>query len=254
MQTRPETRVVGILVPPGTDADPVALIREAMRLASSGADIVDLDLTPDGPLAGLAEDRLALLVRGLGEAGIPVSVTTTRASIARIAVERGARWISDPSGATADPEMIRVARRPSLVGWAIGPWAIRRPVERHGSSAADEYTDGLVRNLARLLAAGVRSDRIVLNASAGLSQTATDPWVMLGDLARVRALGYPVLVDARDEVLASMSADDSADGLGDAAVGLAVLAVGARAWGIRTRAVERVATTVDRILEPRRSA
>lgn len=254
MRVQPETCVVGVLLPSGDLADPSVLIREAMALYSDGADIVDIDTLPSGPFAAIEDDTLALLVRGLRESGIPVSVTTTRASIARIAVDRGAHWIIDPSGTTADPEMIRVARRPSFIGWAIGPWSRPHRPEPAVETGADAYTYGLVRNLAALLEAGVHSDRIVLNASAGLSATSADPWLMLGHLDRIRALGYPVLIDAHDELLASMSADDSPTRLEDAAVGLAVLGAGARVWGVRTRAVTRVADAVGRILEPRRTA
>ncbi|HWL02206.1 MAG TPA: dihydropteroate synthase [Microbacteriaceae bacterium] len=250
MDVQRGTRVIGILVPSSSDLDLSATIRQAIAFHGRGADIVDLDMLPGGPFAGIDEDAVALLVRGLGEAGIPASVTTTDASVARIALAHGVRWIIDPSGTTADPEMFSVARRPSLAGWIIGPWSPRLVAER----GIDAYNEGLVRNLAALLEAGVHSDRIVLNASAGLSATASDPWRMLNHLDRIKALGYPILIDARDELLASMSSDDSAARLEDAAVGLAVLAAGVGAWGIRTRGAERVAGAVQRILEPRRSA
>jgi len=252
MDERRDTRVIGTLVPSSPDPEPATIVRDALRLHHEGADLVDLDTMPDGPFAAVGAASLALLIRGISEAGVPVAVTTTRAAIARVALERGARWILDPSGTTADPEMIRVAARPSFAGWAIGPWS--GATQAGAGDGPDAYMYGLVRNLAALLAAGVRSERIVLNASAGLAADSTDSWLMVGELERVRALGYPVLVDGRDEMLATMTSDESPAHLGDAAVGLAVLAVGARAWAIRTRQVGRVAETVGRMLEPRRSA
>lgn len=254
MDAQRATRVVAILTPSANDASAALIIREAVALRDAGADIVDLDTLPAGPFADADASTLALVLRGLGEAGIPACVTTTQAWIARIALERGARWIMDPSGTTADPDMVHVARRPSFAGWVIGPWSTGTVPHGDADVSADAYMYGLVRNLASLLAAGVASDRIILNASAGLSATARDPWLMLGQLERVRALGYPVLVDGPDEVLASITSDESPKHLADAAVGLAVLAVGAHAWGIRTRAVSRVLESVGRMIEPRTSA
>lgn len=254
MHRRSTTRVLGILGPQAAGAEPSELIRAAMDLGDRGADIVDLDTRTGGAFAGCDDDTLALAVRGMSEAGIPVSVTTTRAATAAIAIERGASWIIDPSGATADPEMLAVAARPSTVGWIIGPWSDRASLAAETESRASAYTYGLVRNLSCLLAVGVDSNRLLMNASAGLSSAASDRWRMLGDLDRIRALGYPVLIDACEDVLRSMATDESGRRLDDAAVGLAVLAAGARVWGIRTQAVERVSATLDRILEPRRIA
>lgn len=254
MDMRRETRVIGIFAPTSTAADPSVLIHEAIAFHHAGAGMVDLDTLPGGPFAGVDDDTIALLIRGMSEAGIPVSLTTTNASLAAVAIDQGVGWIIDPSGTSADRDMIGVAMRPSGVGWAIGPWSMRHSPHRGADTGADAYTEGLLRNLGALLAAGVRSDRIVLNASAGLTSSASDPWRMLNHLDRIAALGCPILIDAPDEMLASMSSDDAADRLEHAAVALAVLAAGASAWGIRTRAAGRIAGTIQRILEPRRSA
>lgn len=241
--------MIGIFSPSAPDADLADLIREAVRFHEDGADIVDLDTLRGGPFHGADEDTIALLVRGLGEVGIPVSASTTSADVASVAVDHGAAWIIDPSGATADPAMRAVAGR-SEAGWIIGPWSPRR-VDRYGAAdAADAYTDGLVRNVAALLDAGVRTDRIGLHAGAGLSAEDEESWRMLNHLDRIASLGCRVLVDARDEILAAMTADD-AERLEDAAVGLAVLGTGIGAWGIRVRSVGRVVGALQRMLEPR---
>jgi len=248
MQQRRETLVLGIFAPVATGAAMLELIREAIRFHRGGADIVDLDMLVGGPFAGVDDDTVALLIRALREAGVPVSVTTTDARIARIGADCGARWIVDPSGATADPRMLDVAARFARVGWVLGPWSAGRAMRYRPASSADDYADGLLRNLACLQDAGVRSDRIVLHASAGLAADDPDPWRMLDHLERLSALGYPVLVDARDELLASMTQDASEARLADAAVGLAALAVSVGAWGVRTRAVDRVAGNVHHLL------
>lgn len=250
MHDQPDTRVIGILTASPATADLAGFIREALVLHAEGADIVDFDTRPAGAFADADAHAIASLVGGVTATGVPVCVTTTTAAIAAAAIDHGASWISDPSGGTEDPAMLEVARR-SATGWIIGPWSPRHGVDGRGETTEDAYTDGLLRNLVALLRTGVRSDRIVLHASAGISASATDPWRMLNHLDRIAELGSPLLIDANDEVIASMSPDDSGDRFEDTAVGLAVLAAGARAWGIRTRAVARVTGAVDRILAPR---
>ncbi|MBO9578505.1 MAG: dihydropteroate synthase, partial [Microbacteriaceae bacterium] len=248
-----DTRVLGIFAPATIGAELADLIRDAAEFHEDGADVVDLDTLTGGPFAEADDDTIALLVRGLTEIGIPTAVTTTRAAVAANAVEHGARWVIDPSGGTADAGMTAVAQS-SAAGWVIGPWSTRRADWYGGGDEADAYTDGLVRNIAWLLDAGIRSDRIVLHVGAGISAEDPEPWRMLNHLDRVAALGYPLLIDGRDEILAAMSSEDTAERLGDAAVGLTILAAGRRAWGIRVREVGRVAGAMQRITAPRQHA
>ena len=249
MDVRRGTRVLGILAPAG--AGLVGLIRDAIALREAGADVVDLDALPGGAFAEADADTIALLVRGLSEAGVPTSVATTSAEVAANAIEHGVGWILDPSAGSDDPAMRGVVAA-SRAGWIIGPWS-PHGARGAGGEVAERYAEGLVRNIAGLLDAGVRPDRIVLDAGVGVSAADPEPWRMLNSLDRIAALGYPVLVDASEDTLAAVSSDDAEDRLEDAAVGLAVLAAGHAAWGVRTRRVGRVAGVVQRIAEPRQA-
>jgi len=258
-ETAVAPRIVGVFVPESSASTVPDLIREALAFRDLGADVLDLDTTPKGAFAEADDDLVVLLAAGLVAADAEVSVTTTRARLAVIAADHGIGTIIDPSGGTADPEM-----PPALaeLGAAVvvGPWrpgngeAAPAPgtaaTPLTGSEIEDRYTAGILRNIAALLDAGVRSERIRVDAGAGLGPWDTERWRMLNHLERLGRLGYPVLVPAGEDVLAAMVLDESrASLLDDAATALTILTIGTGGWAIRSRRVARIETAVQRIVE-----
>jgi len=247
-----QPEIIGILTPDDLDSTVVSLVEEAARLTAAGASIIEIDTLPDGPFHAEDPDDevdVGLLVHGLTDAGYTVAVRTTSAHIAALALERGATWIADPSGATLDPEMGRVLSERGA-HCMIGPWPAPGDPRRRGTED-ENYAEGIVRNAARLLQAGVRGERIVVDSGVGARRDDPEPWRMLNHIDRLRRLGYPVLVDGCDRTLETLAPDGATDErLDDAAVALTLLATGARAWGIRTVRAGRVAGAIHRIFEP----
>ena len=116
------TLVMGILnVTPdsfsdgGQHAGVEAALAHARRLLDEGADIIDVggESTRPGADAVSAEEelrRVVPVIEGIrGFSQVPLSVDTTKAVVARAAVQAGAQMINDVSGLTADPEMAAVA-------------------------------------------------------------------------------------------------------------------------------------------------
>ena len=90
-----------------------AAVAHAERLVADGADLLDLGGEATNPRAApvdATEERrrvvpviAALAARGLG----PLSIDTTKAEVARAAVEAGAELVNDVSGGLFDPAMAR---------------------------------------------------------------------------------------------------------------------------------------------------
>lgn len=243
-------KVIGVLSP-SDDADVASLIEGALELRDLGADALELDATEHGAFAATDDDTFVLLAAGLVDVGIDVCVATTRAELAVVAADHGVGTIIDPSGGHADPDM-RAALAEIRAAIVIGPWG------RPGSASApvtsadvgDRYAEGILRNSAALLDAGIRSDRIRVHAGAGVSPQDADTWRMLGHLDRLTGLGYPLLISGTDDVLGAMVVDElDEERLDDAATAVAVLAVGAAAWGIRTNRIVRTAAAMHRMLD-----
>ena len=91
--------------------DHVRALEHAEQLVAEGADILDIggESTRPGSLDVEAEEetrRVVPVIETLAErVGVPISVDTTKASVARAALEAGAEIINDISGLRFDPAL-----------------------------------------------------------------------------------------------------------------------------------------------------
>src|SRR5258708_2741870 len=107
-----------------------------------GADLIDVGGESTRPGAfRVSEDeelrRILPVVRALRQAGVPVSVDTTRSRVARSSLEAGGTMINDVSRGTAGPRMSSpvLGARPrddhlARAGRSVGSPRARRPRQR----------------------------------------------------------------------------------------------------------------------------
>src|SRR5438552_10087322 len=98
----------------GSYLDPDAAIAHGLALAAAGAALIDVggESTRPGAEPVDADEELRRIVpvveRLVAQASVPVSIDTTKAAVARAALDVGARMVNDVSGGVADPDMLRV--------------------------------------------------------------------------------------------------------------------------------------------------
>lgn len=91
-------------------------VDQALAMEDAGAAIVDIGGESTRPYsqAVAADEELRRVVPVLeklqGRLRIPVSIDTTKASVARAAIDLGAEILNDVSGLESDPEMVELAR------------------------------------------------------------------------------------------------------------------------------------------------
>lgn len=232
-------------------------IAHGLQLARQGADLVDVGGESTRPGASridaLEEARRVLpVIEGLREAGVPTSIDTMRASIARDAVSAGACLVNDVSGGLADPAMTMVVADLG-VPFIIMHW------RGHSDRMADlaNYRDVVAEVVAELgervdaaLAAGIRAESIVIDPGIGFAKEADHNWSLLRALPELASMGYPVLVGAsRKRFLGSLLADPDGvprplDGRDVATDAVSALAATFGAWAVR---VHDVAGSVDAV-------
>lgn len=232
-------------------------IAHGVAMRDAGADLVDVggESTRPGAQRIDAEterDRVLPVVQELVEAGVRVSVDTTRSTVALACVEAGAVMINDVSGGLADPRMAAVAAE-TRVPWVLMHWRGHSDTMQQLAAYSDvvgEVRAELVARADQAVMAGVDPGRIVLDPGLGFAKTAAHNWALLRRLDVLIALGFPVLVGAsRKRFLGDLLA--SADGTlrrpaGRDAATAAVSAISANAgaWGVRVHDVE---STVDAV-------
>lgn len=87
-----------------------AAVAHAEALVADGADLLDIGGEATNPRAtpvDAAEERRRVVpvIEALGRLGVPLSIDTTKAEVARAAVEAGAEVVNDVSGGRFDPAM-----------------------------------------------------------------------------------------------------------------------------------------------------
>ncbi|HWE90756.1 MAG TPA: dihydropteroate synthase [Pseudonocardiaceae bacterium] len=251
--------VMGVLnVTPDSFSDGGRYLRRADAIAHGvamrdrGADLVDVggESTRPGACRVDAEveaDRVVPVIQALAEAGVPVSVDTTRAAVAAAALDAGAVIVNDVSGGLADPDMARVVAEHEapwiLMHWR-GPSAEMDALARYQDVVTD-VRDELSARVDAALAAGVPVGCLVLDPGLGFAKTAAHNWALLHRLDVLLKLGFPVLIGAsRKRFLGRLLSDSDGsprppDGREDATAAVSALAAVAGAWGVRTHDVGR---------------
>jgi dihydropteroate synthase len=239
----------------GRYTDLAAAVEHGIAMHRDGADVVDVggeSTRPGAERVDAATEtaRVVPVIRELTRAGVPLSVDTTRASVAAAALDAGAVLVNDVSGGLADPAMAEVVRAAGCP-WILMHW---RGHSRHMSELAvytdvvAEVRDELIQRADAAVAAGVDPGRLILDPGIGFAKNAAHNWALSAHLGELVALGYPVLFAAsRKSYLGRLLAGPDGqprpvDGREAATLATSVLAVAAGAWGVR---VHDVRATVD---------
>jgi len=232
-----------------------AAVAHGRDMLADGADIIDVGGESTRPGADRVDAptetaRILPVVRELAAAGVPLSIDTTRAEVAAAALAAGAVMVNDVSGGLADPDMVRVVADAGchfvLMHWR-GHAREMRTLARYGDVVSD-VRDELGQRIDAALAAGVGTDKIIIDPGLGFAKTAEHNWRLSAHLDKVLALGFPVLIGtSRKSYLGALLAGPDGtprptSGRSAATLAANLLAVQAGAWGVR---VHEVAATVD---------
>jgi dihydropteroate synthase len=177
---------------------------QALRLVKAGADILDIggeSARPGATPVGLQEelDRVMPVIMGIREqlGEIPISIDTTKSAVAQAAVEAGATWVNDISGAVQDPSMLEVV---SKLGVPICMMHMRgNPKTMRGlteyQDLVTEVGDFLEERIAAAIESGIAQHNIIIDPGIGFAKTANQSIELLKKLDKLRdRLPYPLLV------------------------------------------------------------
>ncbi len=201
--------VVGILnVTPdsfsdgGAYLDPSLAAERARTLAADGADLLDIggESTRPGARAVSAEEEWRrvgpVLERLQGSMPVPLAVDTTKADVARRALDLGVAVLNDVSGLTADPRLALLAAETGaglvLMHRRGEPRTMQENVEY--GDLLGEIRDGLSGSLRLAIEAGCAPAQLVVDPGIGFGKSARGNLRLLAELGELLSLGRPVLV------------------------------------------------------------
>jgi len=183
----------------GVFMQPAAAIEHARRLATEGADIIDIGAESTRPYGGARpvplddeRKRLEPILPAVVAIGRPVSVDTLKAAVAAWALGAGAAIVNDVWGLQRDPDMARVVAEH---GAGVVIMHNRDTVDPNIDIIAD-VSEFFSRSLEIAWAAGIPHDRIVLDPGIGFGKTPEQSLACIARLHAWRGFDLPLLVGA----------------------------------------------------------
>ena len=234
----PRPSVVGVLnVTPDSFSDggdfvrPADAIAQGRRLFEEGAALVDVggESTRPGAREVPADEEIARVEPVLdGLVGIPVSIDTSKAEVARRALELGAVLVNDVTALRGDPETAGVVADGGAYLCLMHMQGEPRTMQVAPSydDVVSEVASFLEERLEFAVAHGIREERVCLDPGIGFGKTPEQNLELVRRLDRIVAIGRPVLVGlSRKSTLGKVLGDPTAThGTTAASVGAAVAA------------------------------
>ena len=196
------TYVMGIInvTPDSFSGDGIYLnsekaLTQALQFVQDGADFLDIGAESTRPQHVPVSDTeeldriMPVILRLLEEIPLPLSIDTSKSSVALEALKAGAHMINDVTGLNGDPNMAHI-----LSDWDC-PIVIM-----HNSNGYDykeiksEVRNALENSVHRALSAGVQPENIIIDPGIGFGKTPDDNLVLINELQSINPAGYPTLI------------------------------------------------------------
>ena len=204
-------------------------VARARRMAAEGADILDVGGESTRPghepvTAGEEIDRVVPVIAAIHAAlpEMPISIDTSKPSVAAAALDAGAALLNDVWGVSADDSMARLA-----ADRGVPIVLMHNRVEAVYSNLIDEVLADLRVALDRALSLGVPAANLIVDPGFGFGKTPEHNLAVLRELARLRELGRPVLLGTSRKstigrVLGGVPVEDRLEGtIATTAIGIA---------------------------------
>jgi dihydropteroate synthase len=183
----------------GRFLDPAAALEQARQMVAQGADILDIGAESTRPYGGAqavpsAEEmrRLAPVLPAAVTLGVPVSIDTMKAAVAKWALEAGAAIVNDVWGLQRDSELSRIVAETAV------PVIIMH--NREGTDPSSDIMADISaffrRSLEIAALAGIARQNIVLDPGIGFGKTAEQSLTAIARLGELKSFGLPLLVGA----------------------------------------------------------
>ena len=215
----------------GDNVDPAVAVATARRLLAEGAALVDIggeSTRPGADEVSLDEELRRVLPVLEGLTGLPVSIDTSKAEVARRALELGVALVNDVTALRADPALAGVIADAGAYVCLLHMQGEPRTmqVEPRYDDVVGEVAGFLEDRLAAAVAAGIPEEHVCLDPGIGFGKTPGQNLELIRGLERIRSIGRPVLVGlSRKSTLARVFGDPNGRvGSTAASVGAAVAA------------------------------
>lgn len=172
------------------------------QMVSEGADIIDIGAESSRPGSKTVEESLECKRIEMLLEHIPtpqktsISIDTSRARVAEMALKKGVGIINDIYSLDRDPDMIRVLTqypcRVVLMHMQGNPQTMQENPQY--KNVVGEITEFFKRKTEEVIKAGIDASRLILDPGIGFGKTLAHNLEILRDISIFKKLGFPLLV------------------------------------------------------------
>ena len=222
-------------------------LKRAEEMMSEGVEIIDVggeSTKPGADRITQAEEvaRVIPVIKELAKKDTPISIDTTRASVAEQAIKLGVSYVNDVSGGLADPEMYKLLAKHPKVQYIIMHWrAHSKTMQDHAiyKDVVKEVKEELEERIEDAIKAGVNPDQIIIDPGLGFAKLPEHNWELLRNIDRIALLGYPILIGAsRKRFLGELTGSSNPDDREAASIAVTAMVAKQGVWGVRTHSVK----------------
>lgn len=177
-------------------------VDRAKRMVDGGADIIDIggqSTRPGSKQISLTEelDRVIGVITSLrSQLSIPISIDTTRATVAQAAIEAGADIVNDISGGTFDPQMLPTVARlgvPIILMHIRGTPQTMQQLTQY-QDIIGEIVQFLERKIQQALKLGIPRSHLIIDPGIGFAKNYEQNLQLIRELHKFHGLDVPILV------------------------------------------------------------
>jgi len=192
-------------------------VNHALRMVEDGAEIIDVggESTRPGAEEVSADEemrRVVPIIKMLrGRSDTAISIDTSKAEVARAAMEAGAEIINDVTALTRDPAMATVAAESNAGVVLMHMQGTPRSMQKNPryGDIVREVKDYLASRLVAARNAGIEEERMAIDPGIGFGKTPEHNWALIRALEVFADSTRPVLLGvSRKSLLKEIAGDD----------------------------------------------
>lgn len=182
------------------DAD--AAVQHALQLVEEGADLLDIgaeSTRPGADTVSVTEEcrRAIPVVAAVAKAvTVPISIDTSKAVVARAALDAGAVLVNDVTALRGDPAMVEIVAGTGAGIVLMHMHGTPRTMQQvpHYNDVVGEISEFFKERMSFAIDHGIARTQIILDPGIGFGKLLTHNLMLLTQLRRFVQLGCPVLV------------------------------------------------------------
>jgi len=176
-------------------------INHAIKMIKEGADIIDIggESTRPGSEEVSADEEIKRVVPVIDEIlrkypDTIISIDTTKSKVASEALSHGAKIVNDISGATFDPNMLKIVKKFNAALVVMHIKGVPRTMQEnpHYEDVVSEVYDFLIEKVMEAKKIGIKN--IFIDPGIGFGKRIYDNYELLKRLDEFRSIGCPILV------------------------------------------------------------